>query len=76
MKKTLFDRACNIQGGILESRMIAREETEGRPLLWDDTKKECQYILETIDAAGYSKEETAKIKKACRYILNIQPKAV
>ena len=70
MNKSLFNRARDIQGGILEGRMVARKETEGRDLTDEETKNECQYLLETIDYAGYEREETAAIKRACRYILN------
>lgn len=68
-KKSLFERARDLRGGVLESRMVARMETEGRPLTDDETKTECAYILETIDHAGYDRVETAAIKAACRYIL-------
>ena len=68
--KTLFDRARGIRGGVLESRLVARAETENRPLTDDETKAECAYILETIDYAGYDRKETSTIKAACRYILS------
>ena len=67
--KTLFDTARDIQHGILESRMIARSETEGRELTDAETIKECKYILETIDFAGYDRTTTSQIKKACRYLI-------
>lgn len=69
MKKSLFNKARDIQGGILESRMVARMETEHRPLTDEETKDECKYLLEIIDYAGYSRRETLNIKKACKYIL-------
>ena len=68
--KSLFNRARDIQGGILESRMVARMETEHRELTDDETKAECEYLLETIDYSGYEKEYVSAIKKACRYILS------
>lgn len=70
-RKGLFQQAIDIQGGALESRLIARSEDMGRPLRWDETKNECKYILETIDYAGleYDPEYVSRIKKACRYIL-------
>ena len=69
MKKSLFERARNVRGGVLESRMVARMETEHRLLTDAETRSECRYILETIDYAGYDRKETAAIKAACRYIL-------
>ena len=67
--KTLFNCARDIRHGALESRMVARMETEGRELTDEETKQECKYILETIDCAGYEPEEVRNIKAACRYIL-------
>ena len=69
MKKLLFDRARDIQDGILESRMVARMETEHRPLTDKETISECEYILDIIDYAGYDRKYTADIKRACKYIL-------
>ena len=69
MGKTLFNRARDIQGGVLESRMVARMETEGRELTDQETKEECEYLLETVDFSGYDKKYTSAIKRACRYIL-------
>ena len=68
--KSLFNRARDIQGGVLESRMVARMETEGRELTDSETKAECEYLLDTIDCSGYDKKEISAIKKACRYILS------
>lgn len=67
--KTLFNRARNYCNGALESRLVARMETEGRELTNEETKAEAQYILETIDYAGYEPEETKLIKRACRQVL-------
>ena len=64
---SLFEIACD---SALETRMVARLETEGRPLTDEETKEECQYILETIDYAGYDEEYVRDIKSACKYILN------
>lgn len=73
MRKALFERAITVQGGALESRLIARAEDKGRPLRWDETKEECRYLLETVDHAGLDREYTARIKRACRYILKQTP---
>ena len=67
--KTLYERARDIQGGVLESRMVARKETEGRDLTDEETRAECEYLLETIDYSGYDRKEISDIKRACRYIL-------
>ena len=68
--KSLFNRARDIQGGVLESRMVARMETEGRDLTDEETREECEYLLDTIDFSGYDRKEISAIKRACRYILN------
>ncbi len=69
--RVLFDRARDIQGGVLESRMVARMETENRKLTDEETIRECKHILETIEYAGYEKEEVSKLKRACKYIIKI-----
>ena len=69
MKKTLFAKALSVEHGILESRLIARSDDLNRDLFWDETKAECQYILDTIDYAGHSREYVARVKRACRYVL-------
>ena len=68
-KKPLFERACNVVGGALETRMVARKETKGRILTDLETVEECIYLLETIDYAGIEPEYIRPIKKACRYII-------
>ena len=70
--KSLFNRARDIQGGALESRMVARMETENRELTDKETIAECEYLLETIDYSGYDRKEISEIKKACRYILKVR----
>ena len=75
MRKTLYQKAISVQGGALESRLVARAEDKGCDgLTWGETKEECQYLLETIDYAGLDKEYTARIKKACKYILKQEPR--
>ena len=70
MRKAIHERAMDVCGGVLESRIVARMSTNGRDYLtYDETMAECKYILETIDYAGYDSKETATIKRACRYIL-------
>ena len=66
---SLFDTARDIYHGVLESRMVARMETEGRALTDYETAKECEYLLETIDYSGYERDEIARIKRACRHII-------
>lgn len=70
MKKSLFNRARDIQKGILESRMVSRMETEHRELTDEETKDECRYLLETIDYSGHDRYTISSIKRACKYILN------
>ena len=68
-KKSLFNTARDCYGGALESRMVARMETEGRDLTDEETKAEVEYILETIDYSGREPKDIAQVKKACKYVL-------
>jgi hypothetical protein len=54
--KSLFERAINIRHGCLESRLVARMETEGRELTDEETANELEYLAETIPYAGLGKE--------------------
>lgn len=67
--KTLFERACNIRKGVLESRMVARMETEGRPLTDDETISELKYLKETIPYAGLESVDQNNIMSAINYLL-------
>ena len=67
-KQTLFERARNVQGGVLESRLVARMETEGRELTHQETVNELKYLEETIPYAGLDEEYTKKVKTAIRYL--------
>lgn len=69
-RKSLFNCALDCFGGALESRMVARSDDMNRDLTDEETVKECKYILETIDFAGYEDYEVREIKKACKYIIN------
>lgn len=69
MKKTLFNRARDIRHGVLESRMVARMETEGRELTDRETKEELKYLAETIPYAGLDNEYTKDVMAAIRYLL-------
>ena len=69
MKKTLFDRACDIRHGVLESRMVARSSTEGRPLTDQETISELQYLKETLPYAGYEREDIQPMMAAINYLL-------
>ncbi len=69
MKKTLFERARSVRGGVLESRMVARMETEHRPLTDEETRSELKYLVETIPYAGLEPEDEREIVKACKYLL-------
>ena len=66
--KSLFDRARDIRHGCLESRLVARMETEGRPLTNEETVNELEYLAETIPCAGLEKEDKNNIMAAIRYL--------
>lgn len=70
MKKSLFDRARDVQHGALESRMVARMETEGRPLTDDETITELLYLKDTLPYAGLEKEDLNPKIKAINYLLS------
>lgn len=69
MKKSLFDRARNIRHGALESRMVARMETEGRSLTDDETISELLYLKDTLPYAGLEKEDLKPMMSAINYLL-------
>ena len=66
--KSLFERARNIRHGCLESRLVARMETEGRLLTDEETENELEYFAETIPYAGLEKEDKDNIMAAIRYL--------
>ena len=66
--KSLFERARNIRHGCLESRLVARMETEGRPLTDEETANESEYLAEAIPYAGLGKEYEKEIMTAIRYL--------
>lgn len=66
--KTLFNRARDIRGGCLESRLVARMETEGRELTDDETVNELEYIAETVPYAGLEKTDQSNIMAAIKYL--------
>lgn len=67
--KTLFDRARDARHGVLESRMVARMETEGRPLTDAETRRELEYLRDTLPYAGLEKEDLRPMMAAIRYLL-------
>ena len=69
LSKTLFDRARDIRNGALESRLVARMETEGRPLTDEETIAELQYLKETLPYAGYEPEDIKEQMGAINYLL-------
>lgn len=69
MTKSLFDKARNIRKGILESRLVARMETEGRPLTDNETIRELEYLKETLPYAGYEPDEQREKLSAINYLL-------
>lgn len=66
--KSLFERARNIRHGCLESRLVARMETEGRSLTDEETANELEYLAETIPYAGLEREDKDNIMAAIRYL--------
>lgn len=66
--KTLFERARNVRHGCLESRLVARMETEGRELTDEETANELDYLAETIPYAGLSDDDVKEIMSAIRYL--------
>ena len=69
MQESLCNVARDCFSGVLESRIVARMETEGRELTDIEVVKECEYLLETIDYAGYDGKYTSAVKRACKYVL-------
>ena len=59
--KSLFERARNIHHGCLESRLVARMETEGRELTDEETANELEYLAETIPYAGLGRNMKKKL---------------
>lgn len=68
-KKSLFNKARDAAGGVLESRMVARMETEGRELTDDETREELRYILDMAPYAGWEPEYLRKVTATCRRLL-------
>lgn len=66
--KSLFERARNIRHGCLESRLVSRMETEGRPLTDEETAQELEYLAETIPYAGLEREDRNNMMAAIRYL--------
>ena len=66
--KSLFDRARDIRHGCLESRLVARMETEGRKLTDEETANELEYLAETIPYAVLEREDKNNIMTAIRYL--------
>lgn len=68
-KKSLFNKARDAAGGVLESRMVARMETEHRELTDEETRAELRYILDMAPFAGWEPEDLRKVTAACRRLL-------
>lgn len=66
---TLFERARNIKKGTLESRLVARMETEGRELTDEETVSELKYLKKTLPYAGLEPEEQREKISAINYLL-------
>lgn len=68
-QKTLFQRAREMRGGILESRLVARMETEGRELTDKEVIAEMEYLKDTFQHSGYDKEYTRDVLAVANYII-------
>ena len=69
--KSLYQRARDIQKGILEYKMVARADDLNRDLTDEEVISECEYLLDTIEYSGYDEKYISSIKRACKYILKI-----
>lgn len=69
MKKSLFNRAREIRGGILESRLVARMETEGRELTDKETISELEYLRDTFRYSGYEEDFIREVLQVVNYLL-------
>ena len=67
--KTLFQRAREMRGGILESRLVARMETEGRELTDKEVISEMKYLRDTFRYSGYDDETIRDVLSVANYII-------
>lgn len=67
--KTLFQRAREMRGGILESRLVARMETEDRELTDKEVIAEMEYLKDTFQYSGYDKEYIKDVLSVANYII-------
>lgn len=67
--KTLFQRAREMRGGILESRLVARMETEGRELTDKEVISEMEYLRDTFRYSGYDDETIKNVLSVANYII-------
>lgn len=67
--KTLFQRAREMRGGILESRLVARMETEGRELTDKEVIAEMEYLRDTFRFSGYDDKTIRDILSVVNYII-------
>jgi len=66
MKKSAFEIARSIDGGIFEAELVARSDDLNRPLTKEETIKELQYLLETAPYSPDEEEEINRTIRACK----------
>lgn len=69
MAKTLCQRARDIRGGVLESRIVARMDDLNRELTDREVIAECEYLRDTFQYSGYEDEYIKEVMGAVNYIL-------
>ena len=69
MAKTLCQRARDIRGGVLESRIVARMDDLNRELTDREVISELEYLRDTFMYSGYEDESIREVLKAVNYLL-------
>ena len=69
MKKSLCQRARDIRGGVLESRIVARMDDLNRELTDAETIAELEYLRDTFQYSGYEDKSIKEVLQAVNYLL-------
>lgn len=69
MKKTLCQKARDIRGGVLESRIVARMDDLNRELTDAETIAELEYLRDTFQYSGYEDDSIREVLQAVKYLL-------
>ena len=69
MKKTLCQRAREIKGGVLESRIVARMDDLNRELTDKEVIEELEYLKDTFIYSGYPEKDIREVMQAVKYLL-------